>query len=239
MRKISHFVLALCLLSLPAGARPNFAALAGLNFADYRLISPGNKERINLVPSFRGGCFGDFLLHGAAYLQPGIAYVRSSFEYGGPDFKSAATINSVELSLNFSLKLRSQVIIGAGPYLTRNVSGDYTHTYNGYTTSRPLLSNSNASADMIKRTDLGFTAYVGYQFRNGLFIKSQMTRGLVNLDPLDRNRYAITNFTFGITGGYFLFNKTKAQRQKKAAGRARKDEGVEKNTGKHRRPEND
>ena len=191
--------------SMATTASAQFGIEGGLNLANMAIKSVGNK-----VPTqFKtGGAFGlttNIAFSDHVYLEPGLFFDMNGCTITGPP-KTYYTIYSVTIPLNIEYKsgekCSSWFIAGIGPYIARNIGGDY---YGDDVLGIPIdnisLKFGSSKTDNFKALDLGFGVNMGYIIKKHLFFRFHYQMGLVNLLPNGDNDNSVKTSALGVTIG--------------------------------------
>lgn len=177
--------------------------MGGLNQASF-VIDGTTSSPLNGV--LAGGSI-DFHLAGVLHIETGLFYAMTGGTgielYNGQTVKF--TVNTVELPVTVTFKFgkpgRNHFCLGIGAYTAYNISGFVTP--DDVTRKFTIGSDNN---DFIKALDAGVGLDVGYQLKNGLFVKLRGQGGLSNLQPAAEGVTIRTQST-SVSIGYLFGNK--------------------------------
>jgi hypothetical protein len=199
-----------------AHAQFTFGPEAGLNISEYALKSAGQSSSPNPRYSIRAGGIIDLGIGNHFSIQTGAYYVANGYNYSdGLGDKQAININTIEVPLNFVLKLRSPDVtrywISVGPYVGFYASAKAKASGPNIPASSSTLKIGTDSTSYIKPVDIGFSITAAYQLPIGLFIRVHFNYGGVNLTPNGNSDNSMISSSYGTTIG-FLFGGPHRQR---------------------------
>jgi hypothetical protein len=200
MKNIYPFLILLLPSPFFAIGQINIGPQIGLNLAnyDYKTLD-GTKIKTDFKPGVRIGGIIDFKLNNAFHIQTGVSYVQNGYKYQD---EVTFRVNTIEIPVSFEFQSRSGFFGGVGFFLGVNTGGRLVVNQDNY-----LLKIGNDTGSNLVPIDNGFHLNVGYQSKNGLFLRVHYLHGLMPLIPFKEGRANATDYNLGITAGYFLFYK--------------------------------
>ncbi|WP_183568588.1 porin family protein [Mucilaginibacter sp. SP1R1] len=224
--QISLLLPLLIMTGVVAQAQIKIGEVAGIGFSNISEKSAdGDKANTQNMPGLRVGLTADVPLTGDFYIQPGLFYARKGFKQESGGFYGAAInlqvkADYIELPVNLLYKRKlgmGHLLLGAGPYLAYGtggnwksdgdiVLGDIRSKGEGSVAFRNNGSIRNDSEYIYGRpVDYGFTAILGYEFREHFTLQLNGIFGLANLIPSFNGSQLgghLRNRGSGITIGY-------------------------------------
>ena len=202
---------------------------AGANLSKMKIVSEAGEETgTEAIPRFQIGLAVDIPMFSDFYLQPSVRYVGKGYKQDGgwlaaPDKEFKATVNYVEVPVNFLYKSRlgfGNLLLGAGPYAGYGtggqwqadqgqiIIGDIAIEPKGDAVFKSDVNNGEFGKYLYgKPWDYGVSLLAGYEFFHRLSIQFDVKLGVANLQP-DLNGSAsdgkLKNIGYGLSIGYCL-----------------------------------
>ena len=186
---------------------------SGLNMANLALKAGGTKVNTSFKPGFAFGVVADTRLSQHIYFQPGAFYEMTGCKTT-TDPKGSYYLNTVNVPLNIEYKTGEKCgrrfFAGAGPYVSYNISGNYTTVaYDNIPSTSTPITIGTGNTSNIKAVDMGVGVNVGYILKNKLYARARYQQGLINLFPNGNSDNSIKSSEIGVTIGY-IFGKCNA-----------------------------
>jgi len=230
MKKIILFTL-LAIGTAPTYAQTSVGIIGGYNLNSIRPNSTWKAlgYDVSSRSGWRAGLVADKRLWKKFYLQPQLLLNEKGYNstylwdvppsYSNTHLKTRLLYLELQANLLFKQQIgNSKILVGAGPYIARGISGiqildsDYYNSNMGsmarsinyavvnYRSKAPDYVYGNIVH--IKPYDMGFNMLAGYELKNGLFFNVVYSLELNN-NGFNKH-YKNKNTYFGLTAGYFL-----------------------------------
>lgn len=161
---------------------------------------------------FTVGMFSDIPLTDQLSFQPALNFVQKG--YGSEDeamgYSSKATVNCLEVPLNFLFRPKSQKLqffAGAGPSISYSISGKETYTDNGVEETYKLKFGNDPVEDDLRPFEFGGNLLTGIETPKGLLFAFNYNFGLSNIAPGGTSDAKLKSNYFGLKIGYKLKGK--------------------------------
>lgn len=183
MKKIFLTLLSISLFSAATSAQMRFGIKGGLNLANIS-VSPAQSNPPKSIIGFHGGVVLDAALTDKISIQPNLLFslkgASGSVSIGTGTIESKATLNYIEVPVNFVYSVTDAFTVGAGPYLGYALSGNsaVTSTISGFSSYNESL---DFEKEKIKRLDFGLNFTAGYEVTEGIVISANYSLGLANI----------------------------------------------------------
>lgn len=194
--KKALFALAFISTNITAPAQTIIPFVGG-NMSAYTVKSTDYTSSV--LPGFNVGGIADFRLSSRFSLQPGMQYCRTGGKVAisrlgpGYNYDFAYRVNALQLPVMLALKIgdedRGHFIMGAGLYITMNLSGKLdvheivigSGSFVNESNYREDLRIGSSEEDYVQRFDFGLNTGAGYHFANGLELYGFYQKGTVNI----------------------------------------------------------
>lgn len=223
MNKTSLLLLVLMVSVITAHAQ--FAFEGGVNMANIAVTSNGKSISTTYKPGPAMGIVAGLALNDAQhlYFEPGLFFVAN-----GAKITSKPTgtyiINSVEIPLNLQYKwgekCSSRFFIGAGPYITANMSGSYQFDADGPVPAYSGTFVFSPDKDYnLKKWEYGLGFNFGHLGKKHLFFRVHYQMSLTNLAPNGDDKNSFKQSAAGLTIGYAIRGCNRGNRSGAFGGR--------------------
>jgi Outer membrane protein beta-barrel domain len=210
MKKITLpvFVFTIFISSTVHAQKARIGFSAGATLAQAKTAVDNQKDKSDLHLGFALGVVADVSLGEQFSFQPALNILQK----GGKDnqtmngviYKSAITLNYLELPLNFVYHdkgKKGHFIAGIGPSLAYALSGK-AKISSGDQTESVKLKIGNGTDDDLKPFEFGGNVLAGYESSNGIFVTVNYNFGLSNVSTDSQS--TLKNSYFGLRIGYLL-----------------------------------
>jgi hypothetical protein len=212
--------------NLPAKKRSpvHLAPEAGVNLNNLYMLSDDFQTSNQLKVGFHGGVMVNVELGKRFDLQPGVRYIMKGGELTSTttdgnvvtEYKDKLTFHYIEVPVNLVYNTgewgTSHFMIGAGPYVSylanaQDKSKIKTSGPDGVVVTEGQHSlpvgNANTTGN-IRSIDAGAGAFIGYQIKNGVYIKGGAEFGLLDLQKNTNTlgNFYDRNYNFLLSVGY-------------------------------------
>jgi len=205
----------------------------GLNLSSIAEQYDGDSYSNKILPGLKIGGALDVGFTRHVSFQPGLYFSmkgtanrdESSVTIGNTTttntYKERFLLNYIEMPMNVEFKFGSprygQFYFGGGPYIAALLGGHYKYEHTRTTANnteattstlesydRSLSIGDNAARDDVRGFDGGLGLNMGYEFRNGLFLRGAADIGFANILPDGDNNNYMRNWSLGFSVGYFF-----------------------------------
>lgn len=231
MKKVYVAVAAAMMLAGSASAQFKFGIEGGLNLNNLANHYQGETTSNQIKTGVHAGVVADFGISNNFSISPGLRYIMKggleernfNTTIGGTTYvnehKNKLTYHYLELPLNLVYKTGTEgsgrFMIGAGPYFAYmlNAQNSYKLTTNWLENGEPRevqdkgsvsLEIGDDEGDVVKATDVGVQAFLGYQVPSGVFAKIGSSVGFSNTLPGGNSEFYSKNYNFFLTVGYMF-----------------------------------
>lgn len=175
MNKKLLLILSLIAFSFASKAQTRLGFKGGVNFANVTISSSGFSISPGSITSFHVGGVLESRLSDRIVVQPNLLFSQKGYSAEVSGFSSTkATLNYLELPVNFLYEASDYFTIGGGPYLGYALSGKSVS--NGVSTDVEF-----GDGGQMKRADFGLNLTAGYEILDGLIISANYSFGLANI----------------------------------------------------------
>ncbi len=202
-QKITLLLLATVIVANAFGQKPAIGISAGLTSSLWKATVDDETETLGSRIGFTAGIVSAIPISSNFSFMPALNYVQKGFKETMDDVKVEATLNYLELPLNFVYN-RDGFFVGAGPAISLGLSGKGRTTFNGQTDEEDVKFGSGD--DELKGTEFTANLLTGYQFKNGVLVSLNYSLGLSNVWNGDDGG-KLTNRYFGFRIGYMFMKK--------------------------------
>lgn len=230
MKPILYFLIAL-FFSPAVMAQVKLAPEAGVNifnqFSEVRdpVAQQTEISASDFLPGFRAGLNADIGILRSFSIQVGAFYAMHRtgdiFKTTFPDGASTAVtrrvmIHNLQVPLYFLYESGAtgsgRFFVGAGPYflyaLGGNLKSEVSKTdssgFKQVTISKVDMETGDQETDYIKPFDMGIGATLGYEFPAGLYLRTHLQYGLLNLQPQGGPNHSLKNISLGLSLGFYI-----------------------------------
>ena len=187
-------------------ARIGFSA--GATLAQVKTEADNQKDKSDLHLGFTLGVVADVSFGKQFSFQPALNFLQKGGKdnqtINGMSYKSAITLNYLELPLNFvyhSKGKKGHFLTGIGPSLAYALSGK-AKISSGDQTESVKLKIGNGTDDDLKPFEFSGNVLAGYESSNGIFVTVNYNFGLSNVSTDSQS--TLKNSYFGLRIGYLL-----------------------------------
>lgn len=203
-QKITLLLLATVIVANAFGQKPAIGISAGLSSSSWKATVDDETETLGSRIGFTAGIVAAIPMSSHFSFMPALNYVQKGFKETMDDLKIEATLNYLELPLNFVYN-RDGFFVGGGPAISLGLSGKGKSTFNGRTEEEDI--EFGGGDDEMKSTEFSANFLTGYQFKNGFLVSVNYNLGLSNLTNNSVENEKITNRYFGFRIGYMFIKK--------------------------------
>ena len=214
--KRTLFILVLSILFAGTSfAQVKFGITTGLNISSFS-ESGSDAEVYNYIAGLQGGLVVDFNITENFSVIPEILFSQlGAYQLYEEERNSKNTysyywiLNYLQVPLNFAYKINvgssHKFTLFAGPYAGYLLSAQYkveSDIDGAKKTEKEEDIKIGSGENEVKALDFGINAGIGFQFGNGIFIKTQYNLGLNNLS--NNSNSTLKNKNVAITIGYYF-----------------------------------
>lgn len=192
---------------LPLAVRAQIGLEVGINMGNLALKSEGQSVGTTFKTGAAVGLAADMPFSDHVFFEPGLFLLMNGCKVKDPP-TGEFDINAVNIPLYIEYKTgdrcSAKFFIGAGPYVSRNVSGSYD--FNGNSGDLNIGTTGGNGSLNLKTLDLGIGMNVGYQFKNKLYFRFHYQKGLNNINLSGDDNNVIKTSSLGLTIGHIFTN---------------------------------
>ncbi len=187
--------------------KARFGIQAGPTFSNIVVKAVGGEqETSDMKIGFTAGFMLDKPISDHFIFQPALNFVQKGSSVNESDYKSSATLNYIELPLNFLYRQDPSkgFFAGIGPSIGVGIYGEWKDDYE----KESIHFGNDEMEDDFMRMDFGGNLLAGYLFANGLQITANFNKSLSNLVIGEyASDFKIKNNYFSLRVGYFFNTK--------------------------------